>query len=156
MPQLDVKVLGAELIKKNLEKVLRGTGRGIARGLDLVAADLLQRSADLAPILTGDLIRSGRVIRKGAISRGTISRTVSYGTGHAVFAHEEVTPAGSFGLGPISRIKDQSARPADGPIGGHFLLRPFLLHKNRYIKFLNKTAGGGAGFRISGGAAGKP
>lgn len=142
---LEVKVLGAGLIEDKLKRAISGAQRGVVRGLDLVAADLLERSANLAPILTGDLIRSGRIVRRGAFKSGVIRRIVSYGTGHGVFAHEEITPGGPRGLGPISRQKQAANRSPDGPVGGKFLSRPFQRKANDYIKFIRAAAAVDAG-----------
>lgn len=135
------KVLGVELIQKRMERFQRTMARSVVpRAMDEIAADLLERSVGLAPILTGDLIRSARIVRAGSRrSRGVIRRTVSFGTDHAVQAHENITPAGPLGLGPVSQRKDAQARTADGPVGGHFLLRPFRAHVDRYQDFLRKA-----------------
>lgn len=126
---IKVDVLGAQLIEKKLQRLVTSNKGAVEASMNHASADLLQRSADLAPILTGDLIRSGRVLKTGSNAK-TIVRVVGYGTNHAVFAHEMITPAGPFNLGPISSKKPPSP---DGPVGGKFLLRPYLLHKHRYI-----------------------
>jgi hypothetical protein len=129
------RVLGADLIIKRINRAGQGAKAGGRIGLDLSAADLLLRSANIAPILTGDLIRSGRVARRGGIKAGVIIRIISYGTDHAVFAHEEITPAGPRQLGPWS---EQKPGTDDGVVGGHFLSRPFRRHKNRYFRLIGK------------------
>jgi hypothetical protein len=132
------RVLGADLIIKRITRAGRGAKTGARRGLDLSSADLLLRSANIAPILTGDLIRSGRVVKRGSAASGSIIRIVAYGTDHAVFAHEEITPAGPRKLGPWSSQKPSTS---DGVVGGHFLSRPFRRHKERYVKLISKHAG---------------
>jgi hypothetical protein len=94
--------------------------------MDLVAADLLERAANLAPILTGDLIKSGSV--RGRTTARTISRTVGFGTDHAVFTHE-----GIYNLGPESRRKPSTE---DGPVGRKYLVRPYRRHVARYQRFI--------------------
>jgi hypothetical protein len=121
------RVLGAGLIAGRLAGLARVAGTGAARGLTLVAADLLQRSADLAPILTGDLIRSGRVIPSRP-AKDVIRRTVAYGTDHAIFTH-----FATYNLGPISITKPPTE---DGPIGRLYLQRPYERHRERYGKFI--------------------
>ena len=130
--EIDLTVLGAKLIERRLKRVITSNKTALGTALNLVAADLLQRSADLAPILTGDLIRSGRIAKTDSTPK-VVVRIVGYGTNHAQFAHNQIQPAGDFGLGPISRKKPPSP---DGPIGGNFLLRPYLLHKQRYINLI--------------------
>ena len=130
--EINVKVLGAELIAKRLSKIVRSTRDGISLDLDLISADLLSRAADLSPILTGDLIRSGRVARQGSFAKGAITRAVAFGTNHAVFAHEA-----RYNLGPISRLKPSTE---DGAVGRKFLERPFRKHSDRYLRFLRDEA----------------
>ena len=120
-------VLGAGLIIKRLHAITDNMTKGARRGLDLASADLLERSADLAPVLTGDLIRSARVKRSHP-GKGRWVNTVSYGTDHAVFTHFS-----HYNLGPVSRRKPPTE---DGPIGRLYLLRPFNRHAKQYKKFI--------------------
>ncbi len=114
-------------IQKRILRIVQAEGPATVRAMNAVAADLLERSANLAPILRGDLIRSGRVTRTGS-KKGVVRRQVSYGTDHAIFTHE-----GSYQLGPVSRLKPTTA---DGPVGRKYLARPFNLHARRYDEFV--------------------
>lgn len=120
-------VLGAGLIVKRLYAITDNMTKGAQHGLNLASADLLERSADLAPVLTGDLIRSGRVKRTRP-AKGRWVNVVSYGTDHAVFTHFS-----HYNLGPVSRRKPPTE---DGPIGRLYLLRPFNRHARQYKKFI--------------------
>lgn len=142
MAAFTIRILGVATVRRNVERARRNSALGTSRALSLVAADLLERSNALAPILTGALIRSGRVTGSGFV------RGVSYGTNHGVFAHEQITPAGPRNLGPISSTKPATA---DGPVGGHFVTRPFDRNAQAYIKFINQFVGVAGGFQ--GGAA---
>lgn len=129
---LVVRVLGADLLNRRLAAFAKRIPEvGVTRGLDLSAADLLERSANLAPILTGDLIRSGRIIRQRR-GRGRIVRIISYGTDHAVFTHE-----GFYRLGPVSSRKPATS---DGPVGRKYLERPFRIHSKRYVELIRSEA----------------
>lgn len=130
MPRQDFtgKVLGAGLIKLKLTKLSKVTRAKLPHGMNMISADLLQRSADLAPILSGDLIRSGDV--KSEDRGGVFKRLVTYGTDHAIFTHE-----GEYNLGPISSQKPPSS---DGPIGRKYLVRPFDIHRRRYAEFIKE------------------
>ncbi len=129
------KISGLRKLFATKKKVQRAALVGVEIALNRVAADLLSRSAGVAPILTGDLIRSGRVT--GDTSRLRVTRFVTYGTDHAVFAHEQITPFGPFGLGPISSKKPSTS---DGVVGGGFLLRPFNIHREKYAKSIIRRA----------------
>ena len=118
-------------IQRRLESIVRASGTEVTKAVNLVSADLLERSANLAPILRGDLIRSARITRQGS-TKNVIRRQVSYGTNHAVFTHE-----GSYQLGPVSRLKPPTQ---DGPVGRKYLARPFRIHAKRYSTFIRAAA----------------
>lgn len=127
---MDAHVLGADLIERRLLALVTSHRSGVPRDMDLIAADLLSRAADLCPVLTGDLIRSGRVAGNTttAGSGSVVRRTVSFGTKYAVWIHEA-----HYNLGPVSRRKSGTE---DGPVGRKFLERPFRKHADRYKAFL--------------------
>ena len=137
MAQFSVKLIGADKVRANLSKAVKSSSKAAEEGTQQAARDLLARAKELAPILTGDLIKSGQVVETG---RRRKKFTVSFGTGHAVFAHEEISPAGGRGLGPLSRVKEESNRSPDGPVGGHFLSRPFKRRLPAYLKGIQKAA----------------
>lgn len=134
---LDVRILGAELIRQRLERIRETVSkRAVPGALDRAAADLLERSANLAPILTSALIRSGRVRRSRSARR--VSRIVSYGTAYAPIVHEQMEPAPGATLkpGPLTRAKPATT---DGRPGGRFLERPFRRHADRYRRFVEEA-----------------
>ncbi|MEE9244879.1 MAG: hypothetical protein V3U63_01650 [Gemmatimonadota bacterium] len=132
-----VKIIQTQkLIQRRLERIIEQTGPAAVRAMNLVAADLLERSANVAPILRGDLIRSGRITKTGS-TKNLIRRQVSYGTDHAIFTHE-----GSYQLGPVSRLKPATQ---DGPVGRKYLARPFNIHAARYSAFVRGAAKRAAG-----------
>jgi hypothetical protein len=136
MADFDGKVLGAGLLRKRLDSLKNRYKAGVRHGLNLASADLLGRSAALAPILTGDLIRSGRVIPSRP-SSDVYRSTVAYGTNHALWCHYA-----HYNLGPISRRKTATE---DGPVGRMFLRRPFDKHKEQYVQFIISAAARGPG-----------
>ena|SRR3990167_3728064 len=126
MAGINVKVLGASLLEKKFLGISERSKTAIDKALDMVAGDLLARAADLSPILTGDLIMSGRVARPR--KKGAKVRVVSFARSYALFIHE-----GKYNLGPLSRRKPATE---DGPVGRKFLERPFLRHRERYKTFI--------------------
>ena len=119
------KVLGAELIRKRLDRMVRNSRGTVGSDMDLIASDLLERAANLAPVLTGDLIRSGRILRRPGRN---IRRIVSFGTDHAIFTHE-----GHYNLGMISRQKPATE---DGKVGRKYLSRPLVRNQKAYIQLV--------------------
>lgn len=115
------------VIQRRIDKIINASGPAAGRALNRVAADLLERSSNVAPILRGDLIRTGRITRVGSTQR-IQKRQVSYGTDHAIFTHE-----GSYNLGPVSRLKPDTE---DGPVGRKYLDRPFRRNAKRYRQFV--------------------
>lgn len=141
MAYFRVRVTGARKIRLELDRRRKRVADGTARRVDQVAADLLRRSRALAPIWTGDLIDSSRVVKTGT---GKIkNRSVEYGTDHAVFAHETISSTGQLGISAggstqygIGKRTAEKPRTSDGPPGGKFLERPYRRHHKRYQKFL--------------------
>ncbi len=123
-------------LQRRLERIIKQTGPAAVRAMNLISADLLERSANVAPILRGDLIRSARITKAGS-TKNRIRRQVSYGTDHAIFTHE-----GSYQLGPVSRLKPATQ---DGPVGRKYLARPFNIHSARYSAFVRGAAKRAAG-----------
>jgi len=136
MADFNARVLGADLVRERITSLSERCKVGVRHGLNLVSADLLERSANLAPILTGELIRSGRVIARRP-SKDVYKSTVAYGTDYAVYMHY-----GHYNLGPISRTKPPTE---DGPVGRMFLARPFWRHRNRYELLIISQAVKGSG-----------
>lgn len=145
---IGVKIVGADKVRASLTKAVRGGGRAAQEAGKQAAEDLLSRAQELAPVLTGDLIESGSVNIRGGSRFKKQTITVSFGTDHAVFAHEQISPAGPRGLGPGSRAKEESNRSPDGPVGGHFLSRPYQRRAPAYLKGIEKA--------VARGLAGKP
>jgi hypothetical protein len=125
-------------LQRRLDRIIAEQAPAVTRAMNLVAADLLERSANLAPILRGDLIRSGRITKAGS-RKNLIRRQVTYGTDHAVFTHE-----GSYQLGPVSRLKPATQ---DGPVGRKYLDRPFRKHSARYREFVIAASKRAAGLK---------
>ena len=130
----DVLATSQIKLQRKMRKLALRAPNALDNYLNAVAADILQRSVDLCPILTGELIASARVTGGGS-SKFRRRKIVSFGTGHAVFIHE-----GFYNLGPVSRRKDAQARSADGPVGRKFMKRPWDLHKGRYKYFLLRSS----------------
>lgn len=119
---------GARVIKERLRRIARNVRAEITIELDQVADDLLERANGLAPQLSGDLILSGAIARRG--SRDVVSRTVFYDQPYAVVRHEDF-----YNLGPISSLK----RSPDGPIGRKYLERPFVAQRDNYQERLGRA-----------------
>jgi len=89
--------------------------------LDAAAEDLLSRAQQLAPQLSGEMIGSGDIKRRGR--KDLVSRTIYFTSPYAVRRHEDF-----YNLGPISSMKTSP----DGPVGRKYLSRPFEAHRDRY------------------------
>ncbi|MCP4868278.1 MAG: hypothetical protein GY898_06120 [Proteobacteria bacterium] len=114
---------GAAAISRRMKIIERNARREMIHQLDENADDLLSRARQLAPQLSGELIESGTIRKRG--SRKLVSRTIVFTACHAVRRHEDF-----YQLGPISSTKSSP----DGPIGRKFLERPFEAHKDDYYK----------------------
>ena len=118
-------VEGGEVIKRRLKLIIRNVQREVSVALDAAADDLLSRSRQLAPQLSGDLIDAGKVRGRGA--RDVQTRVIFYDSPYAVVRHEDF-----YNLGPISSLKQSP----DGVIGRKYLETPFRRHNARYQKDL--------------------
>lgn len=119
---------GAAAISRRLKIIERNARREMLQALDDAADDLLSRARQLAPQLSGDLIDSGHIRKRG--SKHLVSRTIVFDECYAVRRHEDY-----YQLGPISATKSSP----DGPIGRKFLERPFDMHKDRYYEEQGKA-----------------
>lgn len=117
---------GVDEMKKRLDIILRNVNEAVIQTIDDSADDLLERSQDLSPQLTGAHIHSGKVVE---ISQ--FARAVAYDEAYSLWLHE-----GDYELGPVSRLKPPTQ---DGAVGKEFLLRPFENNKQRYIADAGKA-----------------
>lgn len=115
-----------------MKVITRNVRREVAVRLDQSADDLLLRARGLSPQLTGALIGSGAIARRG--NRDVVKRIIYFDTPYAVRMHED-----RYNLGPISSIKSSP----DGPIGRGYLRRPFDANSRDYIANI------GAGVRLA-------
>ena len=124
--KFEIDIRGARTVQANLRRAGLFGRKAADKFAREIAADLLARSQAIAPVFRGELVATGQVIS----TRG--GYTVAYGTDHAVFAHEVISPTGEpgltaggtlrYGVGPITLRKPATE---DGPAGGKFLERPF-------------------------------
>lgn len=128
----EVKISGADKVIANLKTTKTRTESALRETMRDASRDLLTRAKELTPVLTGDLTRSGRSVESGSLEESKFA--VTFGTDHAVFAHEQISPAGPRNLGRLSREKQQRNRSPDGPVGGHYLSRPFNRLGATYVK----------------------
>lgn len=138
---ISIKMLGRKRLEKNLENYVKNLRSGSVKALDLVSLDVLQRAADLCPILYGFLIDTGQVIPI-LRSKKKATNVVSFGGQGSIpgnLIHEPPSAYvrfihfGTYNLGPISKMKPATE---DGPVGRMFLHRPFNRHRKRYAEFV--------------------
>lgn len=101
---------GTRRLQQNLRRAVEGVRAGIKDELDQIAKELLQESRDVAPQLTGKMIRTSGIGRQN--QRNRFLRSVFYRERYALFQHE-----GFYNAGPITRAKPGAGRK--------FLQRPF-------------------------------
>jgi hypothetical protein len=118
-------VTGGALIRARLAFIRRAVDDAIAQGMDDFADDVLSMSRDLAPQLTGLMIRTSGVSKSDSRSLGRFRRSIFYEQPYAVWQHEEV-----FNPGPIT-----SAKPGAGP---KFLTRALNFHRLRGQKAIGR------------------
>ena len=111
-------VTGGDIIRRRLRVIRRAVNEAIETGMDDLAKDILSMSRDLAPQLTGLMIRTSGVDDDD--SRDRFRRSIFYEQPYAIWQHEEF-----FNPGPIT-----SAKPGAGP---KFLSRAFNFHAQRGI-----------------------
>jgi len=134
---------GADETILNLRKVVRAAHQAAFRSIEASSKDLLQRSNDIAPQLTGRMIMTsgidGNARRTASITGKSVTASVFYKERYALFLHEGMEPTGRrtggrppYKRGPITRGKPGA--------GGHFLKRPFDAQKEKYQKdFRNRV-----------------
>ena len=136
---------GDAVHKRMLKYGDRLTKRAVPRALDIAAIEILQSSIDIAPVLTADLIRSARIVKKR--EPGVTIRLITYGTDYAEYQHAGVGPSGALRPGPLTRKKPGTV---DGAAGSKWLSRPFnrlAPQIERFVKaqFLKELRGAGKG-----------
>ena len=111
-------VTGGALIRARLAFIRRAVDEAISQGMDDFADDVLSMSRDLAPQLTGLMIRTSGVSKDDSRSLGRFRRSIFYEQVYAIWQHEE-----TFNPGPVT-----SSKPGAGP---KFLSRALAFHRVR-------------------------
>lgn len=111
-------VRGGDLIRRRLLIIRRAVDDAIVEGMDELAENVHSLSKDLAPQLTGLMIRTSDISKDDSRSGGRFRRSIFYEQPYAVWQHEEV-----FNPGPVTQTK-----PGAGP---KFLSRALDFHKIR-------------------------
>ena len=132
-------VEGGKETKLNLRKVINAANKAGVASIARSAEDLLRRSNNIAPQLTGQMILTSGVsgnARATAVTDKRVVASVFYRERYALYLHEGMEPTGKrrngrppYKRGPITRRKPDS--------GGHFLKRPFDDNKRDYTKDFN-------------------
>jgi len=118
MAEFRVELIGGDQVLRRLERYRKKvTTQTVPVTLNAGALAILEASINLAPVLTGDLIRSARIARPKP-APGATSRIISYGVDYAEKQHEDT----SLNPGPVTREKPATV---DGPPGPKYLERPF-------------------------------
>lgn len=114
---------GAKRMRENLRRAVEGVRAGLRDELDAIAKELLQESRNLAPQLSGRMIRTAGIGRRDTATR--FRRSVFYRERYALFQHE-----GFYNAGPITRAKPGAGRK--------FLQRPFEARRRADIDRLGR------------------
>lgn len=118
-------VTGGDIIRRRLRTIRRAVDDAIEAGMDDFAADVLSMSRDLAPQLTGLMIRTSDVDSDDSRSLGRFRRSIFYEQVYAIWQHEEI-----FNPGPVT-----AAKPGAGP---KFLKRAFDFQAAKHIPKIGK------------------
>lgn len=121
-------VTGGDVIRRRLRVIQRAVNETIVDGMDDFAKDVLRQSRDLAPQLTGLMIRTSDVDSDDNRALGTFRRSVFYEQVYAIWQHEEV-----FNPGPIT-----STKPGAGP---KFLRRAYDFQRAIHVPRIGKRVG---------------
>ncbi len=116
-------VRGVQKTKKNLRRAVEFAREAVEEELDDYANELLSKSNDLAPQLTGRMIRNSDTDKSDR--RDVFLRSVFYTEDYALFQHE-----GTFNPGPITRNKPGAGRK--------FLQRPYDATKREFLVRLGR------------------
>lgn len=119
------KLKGIATVRQKLDAAEKLIRAHVVEGMDSVMADLLEKSNDLAPIDTGELIASGKVVGTGS-NQSVIARGVAYTALHADIMHESFYTAGKK-----TRAKAGAGRK--------FLKRAYDANKDDYTKEIART-----------------
>lgn len=114
---------GAAVVKKRLRLIRVNVAEAIEAELDDAANELLRDSRDLAPQLTGEMIRESGVDSDDR--KDVFRRSVFYNLDYSVKQHE-----GFFNPGPVTSTKPGAGRK--------YLQRPFDAQKRQLIKRLGR------------------
>lgn len=118
------RVTGVEDAKKNMRRAVEAAREAVEQEFDDYADEILQRSNDLAPQLTGQMIRNSGTDKDDGPNR--FVRSVFYLDNYAVFQHE-----GRFNPGPITIAKPGAGRK--------FLQRPYDASKREFVVRLGRA-----------------
>lgn len=131
----EVRVDPPDLFRGALNNRVFEAARVAMEGIGSHAAERAQANA---PIKSGDLRRSirHRIIVRGRIITAKIIASEPY----ALRMHEELDPAGTLQLGPLSRA--QPGTP-EGGVGGKYIERVVNHHVVTYLKHLRATVKSG-------------
>ena len=119
-------LLGKEVVQRRLRIIQRNVNDAIAEAMDDFATDIHVLSNDLAPQLSGEMIRQSGTDSDDSGNR--FRRSVFYSLGYAVWQHEEV-----FNPGPITVTKPGAGRK--------FLQRAFDRNVQKGIRNVGRAIG---------------
>ena len=119
-------LLGKEIVKRRLRIIQRNVNEAVEQSMDDLATDIHSLSNDLAPQLTGEMIRQSGTDSDDSGTR--FRRSVFYSLAYAIWQHEEV-----FNPGPITAGKPGAGRK--------FLQRAFDRNVQKGIQDVGRAIG---------------
>ncbi len=123
---IKAKLTGADALRKRLKVLDRNVFDALSDEMDDIANDLLRKSNDMAPQLTGKMIATSDTDSANQRRAGKLSRSVFYTVEYAIYQHE-----GNFNPGPVTAGKPGAGRK--------FLQRPFEQNKQAYTERIARS-----------------
>lgn len=123
-------------IKEAIKNAVPKVKAKIRQFLKDVVSDIIPRVQANAPILESDLRNNIRASSDGVRESGAgVGLSLVVDVPYAYRMHEQLTPAGSLQLGPIS---SQQPMTPEGGVGGKFIERVVQYHSKRYEQMLKE------------------